>query len=544
MRKVVLIVALSIISQTIVAQHQHPNDAKPATLMPGLGKHHHKVSTSNADAQRFFDQGLTFVFAFNHDEAIRSFRHAAELDPQLAMAYWGIALATGPNYNMDIDLEREKAAYDAVQKARSLAVKASGQERDYIEALSKRYSNDPKPDLKRLAVEYKNAMGELSKRYPDDLDAATLYAESLMDLNPWQLWSKDGKPAHGTEEIVEVLESVLRRDPNHAGANHFYIHAVEASSAPERALDSAERLKTLVPAAGHLVHMPAHIFMRTGNYEAASLANEAGAAADRAYLKGTGARGLYSAMYYNHNLHFLAMARSMQGRYRDARKALAELEANTLPMAREMPMVDTILPASLFVMVRFRRVEDILTSKQPDPSLLPITNAFWHYARGMAFAAIGKVAEAETERQSFSAAAKATAVDVRFGLNSVSDIFAIGSRTLEARIARAKGDRKSAIELLKEAVALEDRLAYNEPADWGLPCRESLGGVLLLDGQHVEAETVFRRDLKENPNNPRSLFGLAESLRLQGKRDAAREADKQFKDAWKSADARLRIEDL
>ena len=260
------------------------DETKPAALMSGLGSLHHPVSTSNAEAQRFFDQGLALVYAFNHAEAVRSFRRAAELDSRMAMAYWGIAYALGPNINLDVDPEHEKAAYETAQRALSLAVKAPENERAYIEALAKRYSIDPKADLKKLAVDYKNAMGELVKKYPDDLDAATLYAESAMDLRPWQLWSPGGKPADGTEEIVAVLESILRRDPNHPGAIHYYIHAVEASPNPERALAYAPRLGKLMPAAGHLVHMPAHVYERTGDYAAAAQSNVDAAAADEAYI--------------------------------------------------------------------------------------------------------------------------------------------------------------------------------------------------------------------------------------------------------------------
>ncbi len=259
---------------SVCAQHadmQTKSDAKPAIMMAGMGSQHHPVSTTKPEAQKFFDQGLSFVYAFNHDGAIRSFTRAAKLDPQMAMAYWGIALALGPNINLDVDPDREKAAYEATQRALSLAAMVPENERAYIEALSRRYSIDPKADLKKLAVDYKNAMGELVKRYPDDLDAATLYAESAMNLRPWKFWSSDGKPAEGTEEIVATLESVLRRDPNHIGAIHYYIHAVEASSYPERALAYAPKLPSLAPDAGHLVHMPAHIYERTGDYQSAAL---------------------------------------------------------------------------------------------------------------------------------------------------------------------------------------------------------------------------------------------------------------------------------
>src|SRR5215831_7549448 len=259
---------------------------RPPVLMPGLGQHHHTISTKNTEAQSFFDQGLTLVFAFNHEEAARAFRRASELDPQASMAFWGIALALGPCINLtDIDPPHEKAAYEAVQKALSLAPGSTQKERDYIKALATRYSNGPKVDLRKLDAEYANAMRELSMHYPDDLDVATLFAESLMDLHPWKLWSLDGRPTEGTEEIVAVLGSVLRRDPNHLGANHYYIHATEASPHPEWALASARRLETLAPGAGHLVHMPAHSYMRTGDYSAASHSNAAAAEVDRVYLR-------------------------------------------------------------------------------------------------------------------------------------------------------------------------------------------------------------------------------------------------------------------
>jgi tetratricopeptide (TPR) repeat protein len=338
------------------AQHQHEAARKQrATLLPGMGRHHHPISTRNPEAQKFFDEGLTLMFAFNHEEAIRSFERAAAIEPRAAMPYWGIAVALGPNINMDVDPAGEKRAFDAAQKALSMAAGVPENERAYIEALSRRYSGDPKADLKKLAVDYKNAMGELMKRYPDDLDAATLYAESMMDLRPWQLWTPDGKPAEGTEEIVRVLESVLRRDPSHIGANHYYIHTVEASPNPERALPSAERLGGLVPNAGHLVHMPAHIYLRVGDYEAAAKANERGAEVDRNYIKSTGATGIYPLMYYSHNLHFLAMARMAQGRFEEARQAAGQVAANVAPALKDMPMLEGFLQAPLFVLLRFHR---------------------------------------------------------------------------------------------------------------------------------------------------------------------------------------------
>lgn len=544
MKHLTVILLLLLSASAAAAQHQHSStDANPTSLIPDLGKHHHPVSTRNREAQRFFDQGITLVYGFNHDEAMRLFKRAAELDPQLAMAYWGIALAVGPNYNLDVDPDREKAAYEAIEKARSLASNASEKERAYIEALRKRYTNDPKADLKKHAADYKSAMEELVRRFPDDLDAATLYADSMMVLKPWQLWSADGKPAEGTEEIIRVLESVLKRDPDHIGANHLYIHAVEASPHPERALASAERLRTLVPAAGHLVHMPAHIYMRTGDYSEAARSNAIAAGVDRAYIEKSKAQGVYPLMYYSHNLHFLAIASSMAGRFEDAIKAAGQLNAYLTPFAKEMQMIDSFLPTPTLVLVRFRRWDDILKSPEPAQTT-PVANAFWHFGRGMAYAATGKIEQAQAEQKIFADAEKTFPADGVLGLNSLTNIMKVANSMLGAKIAFAKSDRKTAIELLKQAVAAEDALRYDEPPDWVLPARESLGGALLLSGDYPEAEKVFRAALKQYPRSGRSLFGLLESLNRQGKKGDAAAVQKEFRAAWKNADTQLRIEDL
>src|SRR5437588_867199 len=380
-----LLLALLLACGAALAQHEHhPTGNKDeATLVAGMGTLHHPISTKNAEAQKFFDQGLSYVYAFNHDEAVRSFKRAADLDPDLAMAYWGVAYALGPNINLDVDPEREIAAYNAVGRARALSAKASPQERDYIEALARRYTNDAqaKPEtLHRLASDFSGAMGALSKKYPNDLDAAVLYAESLMDLRPWQLWNKDGSPAEGTTEIVATLESVLKRDPNHVGAIHYYIHAVEASPHPERALQYAPRLKRLMPAAGHIVHMPAHIYERTGLYALAAESNEDAAAADRAYITRTGAQGVYPLMYYSHNLHFLAIAYSMEGRFADSVRAARWLEANVGPHVREMPMLEGFNTVVPMLLVRFRRWGDVLTLPEP-PAALAATHTMWVWSR-------------------------------------------------------------------------------------------------------------------------------------------------------------------
>jgi tetratricopeptide (TPR) repeat protein len=358
----------------VQAQHDHPADnrARPVTLEAGLAGVHHPIQTTSPEAQKYFDQGLTLVYAFNHDEAVRSFTRAAELDPASPMPQWGIALALGPNINQDVDPDREKAAYEAVQRALKLADRAADNERAYVAALGKRYSNDSKADLKALAVQYKDAMRALVDRYPDDLDAATLYAESLMDLHPWQLWAATGAPTEGTLDIVRTLESVLARDPKHVGANHYYIHATEASLTPERALDSAKRLETLVPAAGHLVHMPAHTYMRTGNYAGAVKANATAAEVDRKYIAEAGPNGFYPTMYYNHNLDFLASAAMMTGQFARATQAADELVKNVTPILADMPMAEPFGAKKLYVRPRrsFWSATPFWRQESPPPAII------------------------------------------------------------------------------------------------------------------------------------------------------------------------------
>src|SRR5437773_2944175 len=364
------------------------NPAPSPKLLPGLGDVHHPVSTKNSRAQQFFDQGLKLVFGFNHDEARKSFQRAAELDPKLAMAWWGVSLTLGPNYNLPVDLEREKAGYDAAQRAVALKPNASESERAYIDAVAVRYSNDPKADLHQLDVIYKDAMSKLAARYPDDLDAVTLYAESAMNLNPWKLWTADGKPAEGTEEIVRVLESVLKHDPNHLGANHYYIHAVEASPHPERALPSAARLEKLAPAEGHLAHMPSHIYARVGDHSASARCNEVAMAADKKFLSETQEQGFYRLMYYSHNMHFLAYANCMRGDLAGAKSAADKLVANVTPGVKAIPMLEGFLPTPIIVLLGFERWRDILKLPAPDPSFVT-TNAFWHSLRGSAWPTLG-----------------------------------------------------------------------------------------------------------------------------------------------------------
>jgi len=511
---------------------------KPIKLLK-VGKWSHPVTTTNPMAQHFFNQGLNLVYGFNHDAAIRSFKRALTFDPNLAMAHWGIGYALGPNINLDVDPEREAAAYKEAQLALGLAGSASPDEQAYIFALTNRYSLDPGADLKALQVAFKKAMARVASQYPDDLDAATLFAESMMNLHPWALWSSDGKPGEDTEEIVAVLESVLRRNPNHPGANHYYIHAVEASFTPERALPSAERLESLVPVAGHLLHMPAHIYMRVGDYAGAARRNEIAASTDRDYIQSCGIQGVYPLMYYSHNLHFLAVAQALQGRFADAKKASDKLLANVSSSIKEIPELEGFLPTRVLVLAMFHRWDDILQLPQPDPALKQAT-ALHHFGRGLAYAAMGKVVEAEAERGRLSAVKQTIPPDAMFGaLNKVHDVLKVADLQLAGQIALARGDKHPAIDLLKQAVAAEDKLRYSEPPDWYLYTRESLAAALMAAKDYPAAEQVCRDDLHRNPRKGRALHGLQASLKAQGKSRAADLIQHDFENAWKNADSQL-----
>jgi len=527
------------------AEHAAPAKARSATLMTGYGNWHHPVSTKNAQAQAFFDQGLRLIYAFNHDEAARSFQRAAELDPKLAMANWGIAEAVGPNYNDPASQDRFVQAHAAIEKAQTLAADASESDKAYIAALAKRFPADPKSDLRAAAEQYRDAMREVMKQFPDDLDAATLFAEAGMNLHPWGLWRPDGTPQEGTEEIVATLESVIRREPNHLGAVHYYIHAVEASNSPERALAGADRLAQLAPAAGHIVHMPAHIYIRTGDYEAALKTNQKAALADQAYLKATGAEGIYSMMYYSHNLHFIAMAAAMNGNYLESRRGAQLLAANVGPHVKDMPPLEGFMTVPLAVEVRFHKWNEILKMPQPDPAM-HTASVFWHFARGLALAGTGKLDEAEAEHKIVAEAEKQTPPDAIFQMpinNKTKDILTIAENVLGAKISYEKNDMDATVNQLHAAVAAQDSLKYDEPQDWFYPVRETLGAVLLKIGDNAGAEEVFRADLERNPRNPRSLFGLEEALKAQQKTYDAGFVRKQFEANWKGA-TRPTVDDM
>jgi tetratricopeptide (TPR) repeat protein len=539
-----LLLCASLNAQT--PAHQHSSAPKPATLMTGIGDLHHPVSTKNPQAQQFFDQGLRLIYAFNHDEAGRSFQRAADLDPKLAMAYWGVAEAVGPNYNDPASDERFIEAHNAIQKAVDLSDHASPAEQAYINAMALRFPADPKADRKQAAEAYHDAMRQLAKNFPDDLDAATLFAESGMNLHPWGLWHRDGTPEAGTEEIVATLESVIKRDPNHMGAIHYYIHAVEASASPERALAGANRLAAMAPAAGHIVHMPAHVYIRTGDYAAAVKTNQAAAIADRAYIKSSGAQGLYPMMYYSHNLHFIAMCSAMNGDYPEAIRNAQLLADHVRPGVKDMPPLEGFVTIPIAVDVRFHKWDTILKMPKPKPEM-QVETVFWHFAHGMALAGTGKPQEAEADYQVVADAEKNTPEDAIFAMpvnNKTKDVLKIARDVLGAKIAFAKKDNAKAIAQLQEAVTIQDSLKYDEPEDWFFPVRESLGALLLINGDHAAAEKVFREDLERHPRNPRSLFGLEQALKAQNRDYDAAFIQKQFHSSWKGTATTLKVTDL
>jgi tetratricopeptide (TPR) repeat protein len=509
--------------------------------MAGLGTHHFPVTTRSPQAQAYVDQGIAFVYGFNHDEAIRAFEEAARLDPRCAMAFWGKALALGSNYNLRIDSERAVTARRTVARAVALAPSVTPRERAYIHALAKRYAT-PKvgADRKALDVAYADAMREVARRYPDDLDASVLFAESLMVLRPWDLWTRDGQPQPGTEEIVATLEAVLARAPGHPGANHYYIHAVEASPHPERALRAADTVAATMPAAGHIVHMPSHIYMRVGRYADAADTNTKAIEVDEAYIAAAHPAGAYPMMYYPHNVHFLWSAASMEGRSADALRAAANLDKQLAPeMLRAMPMIEYFSPTLLFSQVRFGRWDDLLAAPRP-PDEFPYWLGMWLHARGLALVATGRLSDAEAAHVELVRITEAMPPERIVADNQPArTLLQLAADVLGAEIAAGRGRSDESIRTFEDAVRLEDALPYTEPPPWYQPVRHRLGAELLRAGRPADAEVVYREDLTRHPENGWSLVGLREALRRQGKRDDAAAADARLHRAWARADVRL-----
>ena len=515
-------------------------DAAKPILFGDLGTHHRAITTRSGEAQRWFDQGLVLAFAFNHDEAIRSFREAARLDPDCAMAWWGIALANGPHINFPMmSPEHSQTAWDAIEHARGVASRASPVERELIEALSARYVQNPPESRAALDAAYADAMRRVWRAHPDDADIGSLFAEAALDLHPWDLWTLDGQPKAWTGEIAAALEAVLARTPLHPGANHLYIHVVEASPDAARALASADRLRTLVPGASHLVHMPAHIDARIGHYAEASLANERAMEVDRKRAAQTGRAGFYR-IYMAHNTHFLAYSSMMEGRSEEAlRSARAMVDGFPDELKESMgPLVDGFLPVVFHVLARFGRWDDIL--REPEfPPLFGAANSVRLYARGVALTALGRLDEAQHELDELDALV--AVMDERtIGNNPAKVVLEIPRRLLRGELEFRRGNVDGGLALLREAVAIEDGLAYDEPPDWMMPARHPLGAALVQATRFAEAEAVYRADLRRNPENGWSLFGLGQCLVARGEKAEASAVRARFEKAWARADVPLK----
>ncbi|MBW4531868.1 MAG: hypothetical protein KME02_14385 [Aphanothece saxicola GSE-SYN-MK-01-06B] len=504
-------------------------------LYDNLGSHHYPLSIRNRLAQAYFDQGLRLYYGFNHAEAIRAFRHAASLDPRCALCYWGEALAWGPNINLAMDREAGLQAWTALQKARANLATASPKERNLIEALVRRYAADPPAERSQLDVAWADALGTLVRLYPNDMDLRTLHAEALMVLNPWQYWNKDGSARENTAEILGQLETVLRIAPNHPGANHFYIHAIEEVQ-PERALQAAERLAGLMPGAGHIVHMPGHIYVRVGRYRDAITANEHAIHADETYIRAQRPGfGVYLAGYYPHNYDFLAFAASMIGRREQsltATEKMRTLSPDDMLRAPGMTFLQHHRTRHLQMKVRFALWESIL-AESPPPADLGHARGVWAYARGRAHIAEGDLVEAGRlleELRVLAADPKLSAQRLEF--NTSGTVLAIARDVLAAHLAAAAGDSVSAGQLYETAVSLEDAMVYGEPPEWSIPVRQDFGAFLLKVGEPAAAERIFREDLKRFPANGWSLHGLASSLRAQGRQREAASTSAEFRRTW------------
>ena len=512
------------------------DQAEAPPLFDNLGSLHHPITTSSDRAQQYFDQGLRLVYAFNHDEAIRSFEAAAQEDPQAAMAYWGMALALGPNINSAMEKKDERRAIEMVQKARRLADRATPEEQAYIDALATRYVSRKGAKRKGLDEAYAKAMRLVAQRFPEDADAATLFAEALMDLRPWDFWKPDGRPQPGTDEIVTTLESVLARNPDHPGACHYYLHAVEASSQPERALPCAERLPALMPGAGHLVHMPAHIYMRLGKYHDAVERNQQAADIDQQYLAGRNQTGEYADGYYTHNLHFLWASLAMEGRNVEAMKAARDLTATiTTEEASKDRWKERYLATPTFSMIRFGRWEELL-KELPPPKGLRLMEGMWRLGRGLALVATGRLPGAEGEHVVLAGLTKQIRRDRTTEERTDRALLKIAERVLAGELAARRQHYNEAIRLLEEAIKMEEALPFSEPPLWPLSVRHHLGAVFLLADRPAEAEAVYHADLLQHPDNGWALIGLIQSLRAQQKDDQAAEAENRFKKAWAHAD--------
>ena len=518
--------------------------SKGARLYDGLGAYHRKISTRSRAVQRYFDQGMRFLWAFNHDESTRSFAHALELDPSCAMCAWGVALTVGPNYNLPMLAEpRAKVAFAATRRAQTLAGSGTKVEQAMIAALDRRYPSARPLDAQTavpVLVAYAGAMRDVAQRFPDDLDIQTLYAEAMMNVHAWKLWKSDGTPAEGTAEIVATLERVLRRNPMHLGALHYYVHAIEASPHPEKGIAAAERIRGMAPAAGHLEHMPAHIFHRVGRYEDSAEANRKGAAADSAYLAETMPPDYYPTMYISHNYQFLAFSAAAEGREAETLDAVRRSrESVSDAMLKEMPGTDWYVAELYAADIRFGRWDALLAASPPDPGLPGLAGGYL-YATSIAFAAKNRPAEARTRLEQLEKMVAALPADAPAGQNALRDVLALGAGMAAARIANAEGRTEDELRGLQTAVEREDKLAYDEPAEWFFPVRHVLGAELVHLGRPAEAERVYREDLAQHPRDGWALFGLTQALKAQGRTGEAAVAEAEYRKAWEHATISIR----
>ena len=517
-----------------------------APLFEGMGEFSMPITTADPDAQRYFDQGMILAFAFNHAESVRSFKAAQTLDPSCSMCFWGEALAIGPNINVTskgkviMSPAERTAAFSAITQALTLAPGASPREQAYIQALASRYNGDPDTPRAPLDEAWAQAMGKVSETYPNDLTAAAIHAEALMNTMPWNYWSDDLKAKPATQVVIASLERVLAGAPDHPLAQHLYIHALEASSTPEKAEAVADRLTDLVPGAGHLVHMPAHIFYRVGRYNDAAEANIRAAAVDEAYIAQCNAQGFYPAAYYPHNIHFLWSSATMQGQRAVSLDSAQRVVDNVrVEQVKQFPTIEFFRTVPLLSMVRFGQWQTILSEPQPFAEFR-FAEAIWRYARGVAFAATGEVAAARAELaqlEPLQADVAVTFLDKRDYPGSV--LVGIAINLLKGEIAYRQSDYAGAVPHFERAVAAQDLLPYTEPPFWYYPTRQSLGAALVKAGKPVEAEAVYRADLKQYRHNGWSMFGLMQSLEAQGKTAEAAKVKVHFDAAWQFADTEL-----
>ncbi len=517
-----------------------------APLFDGMGDYHRPITTSDPGAQRYFDQGMVLAFGFNHAEAIRSFRAAQRLDASCAMCFWGEALATGPNINVTangkavMSTGEQEAAYAAVQRAVALRGQASEIERDLIDALALRYSAEPVEDRDPYDRAYAGALGALQNQYPDDDDIAAMFAEAWMNTMPWDYWSDGETPRPEIVPVIDALETIIARNPEHPLALHLYIHAVEASSNPGRAEAAADTLADLVPGSGHLVHMPAHIYWRVGRYNDASEANVRAAAVDEAYIAQCNAQGFYPALYYPHNIHFLWAASSMEGRSAVAIDAARKVAANVrLEQIEEFPSVEFFHTIPLLALAQFGRWEEILAEPAPRADL-HYSNAIWRYARAVAHANTGDPEQARSEHAAMREYRDSDQIDFLVTMAYPAEsLLAIADALIEGEIALAEGDFATAVESFGAAVGIQDALPYMEPPFWYYPTRQSLGLAHLRAGEFAQAEAVYRRDLQDFPRNGWSMRGLVQSLRAQGRDEDADAVQGEFERVWSLADVEL-----